>query len=377
MEYIVKQFDIPLLRFSANPDAAEPDIKLLWATEEHKHLLPLDMTVSERGLWHWLKHRTIPKNRAFVHSFLSKCGLSLNRPMNIVAVCKGLSLNDCYWVVEDGFEGTFSDNNLFDNKFSTVLAALAFTGFGSSIRSSLVSSPEFTTNGMLPKCWRRVGGEVMLYKAGTSGASNTGYEPYSEFYAAQIAAKLGIDAVPYNLSKWKGLLCSSCKLFTSKEYSFLPVGRVVTNGGMEAVERFYAQLGEEFTQALHWMFLLDAVIFNTDRHFGNFGFLVDNATNQICAPAPLFDHGNSLFNFAGSDCWEDPVELELYAQTLYPCVYDDFIGMAKSHMGPEQRDALHRLLTFRFERHPTYNLPTKRLRMIEQQVQKRARMLLQ
>ena len=49
------------------------------------------------------------------------------------------------------------------------------------------------------------------------------------------------------------------------------------------------------------MLILDALIFNTDRHFGNFGFLVDNKTNQIVAPAPLFDHGNSLFNYAGSD----------------------------------------------------------------------------
>ena len=27
--------------------------------------------------------------------------------MSIIAVCKGLSLNDSYWVVEDSFTGTF------------------------------------------------------------------------------------------------------------------------------------------------------------------------------------------------------------------------------------------------------------------------------
>lgn len=40
----------------------------------------------------------------------------------------------------------------------------------------------------------------------------------------------------------------------------------------------------------------DVIVCNTDRHFGNFGFLVDNRTIQIVAPAPLFDHGNALFN---------------------------------------------------------------------------------
>ena len=140
--------------------------------------------------------------------------------MNIIKVSKGLSLNDCYWVVEEGFEGTFDKYNLYDNHFSRVLALIAFTGYGSSIRSSLASCPEFTTNGMLPKCWRRSGNVIRLYKSGTKGVSNTGREPYSEYYAAQIAKALGINAIEYNLSKWEGELCSTCALFTSKEKSF-------------------------------------------------------------------------------------------------------------------------------------------------------------
>jgi len=123
------------------------------------------------GLAKWLKHRTIPRNRAYVHNFLSKCGLNLNRPINIIKVSKGLSLNDCYWVVEEGFDGKFCDYNLYDNRFSQILALIAFTGYGSSIRSSLASCPEFTTNGMLPKCWRRESGQIKLFKGGTSGAS--------------------------------------------------------------------------------------------------------------------------------------------------------------------------------------------------------------
>lgn len=66
-------------------------------------------------------------------------------------VCKGLSLNDCYWVVDEDFRGTFDSVNLYDNHFSRTLAHIAFTGFGNSIRSTFRSSPEFTTNGMLAK----------------------------------------------------------------------------------------------------------------------------------------------------------------------------------------------------------------------------------
>ena len=377
MDYILKQFDKPLVKFSATTDTSEPEIQILWMDEENKKLFPLDMTLTPEGLGHWLRHRTIPKNRAFVHDLLAKSGLNLNRPLGIIDVCKGLSLNDCYWVVKSGDETPFAQANLYDNRFSNILAELAFTGYGSKVRASLFSSPEFTTNGMLRKCWRRIGGKVYLYKGGTEGASNTGNEPYSEFYAAQVAAAMDIRAIPYGLSKWKGILCSTCELFTSKEYAYLPIGHLVSKGGLKAVRAYYEKLGPEFVNALNEMLVFDAVICNTDRHFGNFGVLVDNRTNAITSPAPLFDHGNSLFNFAGTDAWADSTALEEYIETLYPSVYDDFLGTAKSVLTPELREKLRHLLTFHFKKHSRYNLPPKRLRMIEKQIQKRAGILLE
>ena len=100
MEYILKQFDTPLLRFSATTDTREPDIQILWVNEDSSDLLPLDLTLTPEGLSRWLRRRTVPKNRAYVHALLAKCGLHLNRPLSIINVCKGLSLNDCYWVVQ-------------------------------------------------------------------------------------------------------------------------------------------------------------------------------------------------------------------------------------------------------------------------------------
>lgn len=376
MNYELRHFDTPLIRFTATEDSSMPEITILWVNEAEKRLLPLDLSLTGDSIAKWLKSRTIPKNRAYVHNFLSKCNLNLNRPMNIIKVSKGLSLNDCYWVVEEGFSGSFEKYNLYDNRFSQILARIAFTGYGSSVRSSLASCPEFTTNGMLPKCWRRVAGEIKLYKGGTSGASNTGNEPYCEYYAAQIAKELGISAIDYGLSKWEGELCSTCVLFTSKEYAFLPVGKVVTSGGMEAVTSYYEKMGAAYAKALADMLVLDAIICNTDRHFGNFGFLVDNRTNEIVAPAPLFDHGNSLFNFAGKDDLASDAALTAYAQTLMPCLYDDFIGTAKAVLTPEHREGLRHLLNFRFKRHSHYNLPEERLDLLEKQVQKRARELL-
>lgn len=376
MIYELKHFDKTVLKFSAVDDSNEPDVKITWIDND-KTLLPLDLELTDEGLYKWLKHRTIPSNRAYVRNFLSKCGLSLNRPMSIIKVSKGLSLNDCYWIVEEGFDGTFDEYNLYDKPLSRILAGIAFTGYGSSVRSSLASSPEFTTNGMLPKCWRRIGGKIYLFKGGTFGASNTGMEPYSEFYAAQIAQVMGIDAIPYNLSKWKGKLCSYCELFTSKEYSYIPVGRIVKTGGMKAVREYYKTLGNDYVKALDDMIVLDALICNTDRHYGNFGFLVDNKANKIAAPAPLFDHGNSLFNFAARDDMDSYEHFKKYADTLLPCVYDDFIAAAKAVLTKEHRDKLRGLLNFKFKKHTRYNLPNERLKLIEKQIRDRAKLLLE
>ena len=45
-------------------------------------------------------------------------------------------------------------------------------------------------------------------------------------------------------------------------------------------------------------------------------------------------------------------------------------------VSPELHEKLRHLLTFKFKKHSRYNLPEKRLRMIEKQVQKRVKLLL-
>lgn len=373
MRYVLKHRDTSLICFETN-GGANPNIEIEWIT--NNYLLPLDLRELNRdSLLSWIKHRFIPKNRAYANNLLNIMGLSINRPLDIIRISKGLSLNDDYWIVEDGYVGTFDENNLYDNRFSRVLSQIAFTGYGSS-RNLITSSPEYTTNGMLPKCWRRINGEVYLYKGATSGFSNTGFEPYSEYYAYQVAKAIGINAIEYNLSKWKGNLCSTCKLFTSKEESFIPIGRLVTSGGFDAVKTYYERLGGEYLESFKEMIVFDAIISNTDRHFGNFGFLVDNNTNKIIKPAPLFDHGNSLLSLIGLDKLKNEKLVINYVNNLYPCVYDDFILEARKCLTPKLRKKLINLQNFKLKKHSRYNVDDNRLLMIEKTIQYRVKELL-
>ena len=124
----------------------------------------------------------------------------------------------------------------------------------------------------------------------------------------------------------------------------------------------------EFSDACSDRIVFDAVICNTDRHYGNFGFPVDNHTNKITMPAPLFDHGNSLFHDAENDDPESDDSLSTYANTPVPCVYNAFFSMAQKVMTAKHRKGLRHLLDFKFKKHSRYNLPAKQLKRINHQV---------
>ena len=73
MEYILKHFDTPLLRFTANADSADPEYRITWFNEAQCELLPMDIdNISKKEIDRWIRYRIIPKNRAFAHDLLSK-----------------------------------------------------------------------------------------------------------------------------------------------------------------------------------------------------------------------------------------------------------------------------------------------------------------
>lgn len=374
--YELRLFDDVLLTFTLEQRGIEGLVAEItgWA-RGRETLLPLDLTLSAAGLLRWLERRVIPKNRAFVDEILKTLGLGPNDTKGIIDVCKGLSLNDSYWVVPQGFDGRFAQYNLYENRFSEILSLVSYTGIGQS-SPAFTTSPELTTNGMLPKAWRRLEGDgIYLYKGGTSGASNTGNEPYSEYYACQVAEAMGLNAVRYDLEQWKGILASKCRLFTDMGTAYVPVGRIVTAGGLKACLDYFEALSPEAFEQVKSMLVFDAVIYNEDRHFGNFGVLRDSRTGKVLGAAPVFDNGLSLFNFATAADFED---LDAYARTRStPYNGVSYEAVCAQMMGKLQVAQLRTLIGFRFTRHPRYNLPEARLQAIERHLDKRVRQLLE
>ena len=374
--YELRLYDDILLTFSAQERGlAGLTAEILSINEDKKHLLPIDLELTNEGIVKWLERRVIPKNRTFVAEILDTLGLRMGDTKGIIDVCKGLSLNDSYWIVPENFDGSFAQYNLYENRFSEILSLVAYTGVGQS-NEAFTTSPELTTNGMLPKGWRLTESDgIYLYKGGTSGAANTGNEPYSEYYACQIAAAMGLHAVPYDLENWKGMLASKCKLFTNIDTAYVPIGRIVKQGGLPACVDFYKTLGESAWENVRSMLVFDAVIYNEDRHFGNFGVLRDNRTGEITGMAPLFDHGLALFNYAMPEDFKD---LNGYALTRGPAYPNlTFERICTEVLGKKQVQQLRQLIGFTFTRHPHLNLPVERLTAIERHIQVRVRQLLE
>lgn len=102
-------YDTELVRFSLEKRGLEGLVaEILFIDETNKHLLPLDLELTNEGVIKWLERRVIPKSRRFVDEILKTLNLSHNDTKGIIDVCKGLSLNDSYWVVPEDFAGTFA-----------------------------------------------------------------------------------------------------------------------------------------------------------------------------------------------------------------------------------------------------------------------------
>lgn len=370
MIYELRHFDTTIIKFSLEYDPLKGTIcEVVWSDESRKALYPIGLEANPKSVLSWLRSRTVPKNRGYVESLLASMNLADNDLIGIINICKGLSLNDSYWVVEDGFDGKFDDYNLYDHKFLKALSLIAYTGYGSVKAKGFTSSPEFTTNGMLRKGWRRLNDKIYLYKGGTEGAANSGKEPYSEYYAAQLAQTMGLKHIDYSLASWKKSICSVCEIFTSKDVSYVPIWKFGDFPTVVDVANYLKTLGDDYYNDFADMMIFDALIYNTDRHQGNFGLLIDSRTNKPISLAPIFDNGLGLFPYAMDNDLEN---LSAYAKTRTSAFDVSFDAIAKEYISDRQRDQLRKILNFKFVSNKTYHLPAKRVKVLERFIKNRA-----
>ncbi|MFC3848211.1 hypothetical protein ACFOPX_06710 [Helicobacter baculiformis] len=215
---------------------------------------------------------------------------------------------------------------------------------------------------MLKKCWHKnaVSGNIELLKGwSVLGHDEYGKEPYCEYYMAQIAATLGFEHVPYDLPILDCLDENSLKeLFKERNKNKM----VQTIVGIYEKEKFQDPL------------LFDALTFNTDRHLGNFGMLIDNDTNELARPAPIFDNGMAFFNHITE---YDLENIPAYFTDERSALGMGFARQLEIACQPRHTESLLKLANFTFTRHKQYNLPEKWLQAGEKFIQQRSQEIIQ
>ena len=204
-DFVLKNKDIDILKFRIEDSLyGDYELTILERYNINNFLYPVGLKTDDSNeLLEWIQERNIPKNRAFVNEILASLGLHGNDLIGILTVGKGLSLNDPYWIVDPDFTGLFKDYNLYENDFNKSVALIAYTGHGHS--NSICTVAELTTNGSLKKAWRRINGDVVLYKGNVHGNlyTNHGKEAYAEYYAYKVAHQMGLNAIVKNIPENK------------------------------------------------------------------------------------------------------------------------------------------------------------------------------
>ena len=274
--------------------------------------------------------------------------------MDYVNVSLALSLNDSFWIVPKDKAYKWKDYNLYTNDFNEALALVAF-GIKTERIEGITSSPEFTTNGMLRKCWHKDESGIYLYKSNSEAKDSK--EAYGEYYMAQVAQALNFNAIPYDLKLFHNELVSSCKLFTNENEGFVPIYHFLSEEkrklkGLELIEELFTIYGKHKDELVD-LLLFDALIANKDRHLGNFGMIVDNNTGKLLRVAPIFDNGLSIFNLMKypNDEWLDKKSLEKTSWFELSFKEQLYRFARERHY-----EALSNLQNFTFQRHKDFNL---------------------
>lgn len=295
--------------------------------EEH---LPLGTRASKvkavaQNLNGWLSGRAIPASRSgfrqAVEDVLTQKGVELSSALLLMR-CLALSLSDQYWLnpVESPLQ--WQDVNFYDNSFSDDVGNILFGEFPKSQNLDLVS-PCNTSDGWLKKKWKIIDGHRVLVKGG-SGLPQQ--EPFNEVVAAAICKRLGIPHVRYSVLWENGKPYSVCPNMTTNRQDLVSAYALYSSGEkpdhMSAFDYFIErceQLGiPGARRSLSQMLVLDFLICNQDRHYGNFGALRDAVTLEWLGMAPIYDSGTSM--------WQDR-----YANQIQACADTQAKPFCKTH----------------------------------------------
>lgn len=255
----------------------------------------------------WAMNRTLSIGRSYAKEILSTLRLSQNNRYAIFKACRGLSLEDSYWVKQDGDTIGWEEVNLFHNPLTLFVTEVSLSGRNQHFKVDVdvkqtIHTPELTTLGASAKGWVRHEDGLYLHKIGKY-----------EIPACEILDALGIDHIPYMVSANDEI---DVYLSSERKEWIQGVGEVIVHSKLFTTEDVALVTFEEFAIFCYMyglnpyeeaikidrdfylkMQIADYILNNNDRHAQNWGFLMDNQSGKLTGFCPLFDHDHAFAEY--------------------------------------------------------------------------------
>ena len=257
------------------------------------------MKIDRKELSGWLAGRSIPASRQNINQLFE--GLGITNSVALALRSYGLSLSDQYWIKPDSVEISWESVNFFQNEFSEDVGEILFRNKDCSELNINVNSPDNSSDGWLQKRWSIQNGRRMLVKGGSGYFEQ---EPYNEEIASLIMSRMNVVHTPYKQTFIKDKAYSLCENFIGENTELVTAYNLQKSmkqlNGISDYEHLLkccevAGIGNVKCQ-LEQMMVVDYIIANTDRHWGNFGFIRDANTLDYKCFAPIYDSGTSLWH---------------------------------------------------------------------------------
>lgn len=253
------------------------------------------------NFYYWCATRVLTLDRKYAKEILNSIGMlqavTDKERAKIALSYRCASITDVFWVRTEKEKMTFQDVNLYENHLDNTFIDIALKGKQYTVQNAYLAR-DLSTNGCFPKAWQRVQGGFRLLKNGGHDAVKR------ELLASRICRCFQVAQVLYECGCFDGEKVSVSNNITSKEYSIV---------SMEAFEIYAANHDRNIKKYIlsldkynyYMMNIVDYLVGNTDRHWGNWGVLVRNSDNKPVRLYDLMDFNQAFHSYDdinGANC---------------------------------------------------------------------------
>lgn len=251
------------------------------------------------NFYYWCASRVLTLDRKYAKEILNSIGAiqvytDRERAAIAISYC-ALSLMDVYWIRSKDNKRSFAEISLYNHSLSDAFVDVSLKGKNLTLENAEFiktqdQAGDIGTPGVAPKAWIRKDGVFYLLKDGDERDVD------AEILASKIVNCFDIASVSYEESEFNGTRVSKCKIITSEENSIVSSEYVDIYCTNRDINKMDFVLKKD-SYSYYMMNIIDYLIGNVDRHWGNWGFAVDNKTNKLGKLYPLMDFNKAFMSY--------------------------------------------------------------------------------